>query len=135
MKLVIHRECDFADILRRIGEDAERASLTLKGRNPLFQILCVEVDRLIVGNRAEDTPNIELQVDRVDGALEYNAIAQLPAVFLGQCTVNDPPLPVVLPGCELVGRLRNVPINLEKLFRVGGELSEKVLGLIVFVES
>ena len=134
-KHVIHCAGNFAYVTRRRREDTESASLSLEERYRFFDVLSVEVDRLVVRVRVINTANVQFKIDRIDRSLQDDAISQLPPIFGGERIVDDDALTVALPRCNLVSGHLGIPINFEKFIRIGAELREKILRLLIFVDS
>src|SRR5262249_3680444 len=102
-------------------------------RDRLFQILAVEVNRLGWLRRLEDSTDGQLQIRRPDSSHQYNSISDLPSELFRQLVVNNRAGAVVLPGIKLVLRNLKIGVDLEQLLRIGRELREEMLGLVVDV--
>src|SRR5208283_4209484 len=112
-----------------------RTRLPFCERDGFFNVCLVEVNGRCGLGRVEDSANRELDIDGINRSVDVDAVAQLPAEFLGELIVNHATGAVALPGLELVGGNPDVGEYLEDFVRIGAELREKMFGLVVNVQS
>src|SRR5579864_2909089 len=83
----------------------------------------------------KDATDIQFEIDWINRPLQDNAVAQFPAVLVGQIVIDDHTLPIALPCLDLIFRNGGVAVSLEKLIGVGAKLREEVLRFLVLVDS
>src|SRR6267142_4896355 len=103
--------------------------------NSFLQILQVEVDRDRRLRRGKNSADIELQIYWKNRSLDDDAVADFPAKLLGQFAVDHRARLIFLPGRQLIIRNLEVRRDLEDFVGIGSELGEKILRLLVFVQT
>src|SRR5207244_1861048 len=99
-------------------------------RHAVVQVVPAEPQRRAVrglARRRVDARDVELPVAGVDGPPQDDAVADLPALLLGQLVTNDGALAVLLPRLPLLRRHYDLVVDLEEALRVDGEGGEEPL--------
>src|SRR5207302_10765126 len=95
--------------------------------------LRVVIGRFIVCESVKNAADVQLRIDRENCSLQDDPEPHLPAVLTRQRVVDDYPLAIALPRCNLIRWYCNVPEYFEKFFGIGAELRKKILRLLIFV--
>ena len=107
---------------------AYQPALSLEPRHGFFQILGVEIQRVLWRIAMVDGANGQLGIHWEYGSLQRDLVADFPAIFVGQRHIDESAGAVLLPGLQLIRRNDLVGGNLQILVRIGGELGEEMFG-------
>ena len=142
--LALRISIEIVDLLRDarhrlggIGQDAKGSHHPAPGLGQaLFQVFPVKIhgEVLVFDIAFKQGPNGQFQVHRVDVPLDRNPLAQLEVQPLGQALADSRGRALRLKGLELFGRHRELLVDLEDPFRIGGEPREEIFRSIVDID-